>query len=54
MEKKETRGIFDYYEMEWQLGEKEFHYGFQVSERGEVSTLTAVGYPVTGKSFILL
>lgn len=32
MEKKETRGTFDYYEMEWQLGEKEFHYGFQVSK----------------------
>lgn len=43
MEKKETRGIFDYYEMEWQLGEKEFHYGFQVSKGGEVKYFNRCG-----------
>ena len=43
MEKKETRGTFDYYEMEWQLGEKEFHYGFQVSKGGEVKYFNRCG-----------
>ena len=43
MEKKETRGTFDYYEMEWQLGEKEFHYGFQVFKGGEVKYFNRCG-----------
>ena len=43
MEKKETRGTFDYYEMEWQLGEKEFHYGFQVSKGEEVKYFNRCG-----------
>ena len=43
LEKRETKGVFDYYEIEWQLGEKEFHYAFQICSGGEVKYFNRCG-----------
>ena len=36
MRKKETAGVFDFYELEWQLTEEAFQYCFEVAGREEV------------------
>jgi len=36
MRKKETTGVFDFYELEWQLKEEVFHYCFEVAGREEI------------------